>query len=138
MRLIVRTEDNEIVAVEDLDPLLEDGTFAVRLDAVSRVLDGIRVAADALVPDDSARREANPARMARVAQIILSVSTAAKQLATTVQTTNPNRLIAALRKARDENDPAARAALVDAALADSHADDKDAASVLGALSQLHL
>lgn len=90
MQLIVRTEGNEIVAVEDLDPLLEDGTFAVRLDAVSRVLDGVRVAADALVPDDSARREANPARMARVAQAVLQASTSAKTLADRALATDPN------------------------------------------------
>lgn len=106
MQLIVRSEDNTVVAVEVLDPLLEDGTFAVRLDAVSRVLDGIRVAANTLIPDDSARREANPARMARLAQTIMAVSASAKALAEQAKTANP--------------------------------DDKDAATVLGALNQLHL
>lgn len=89
MQLIVRTDQNNVVAIADLDPLLEDGTFAVRLDAVSRVLDGIRVAADAVVPDDSARREANPARMARVAQAILQASSSAKALADRALAANP-------------------------------------------------
>src|SRR4051812_49635066 len=99
MELIVRTDENTIVAVDDLDPLLEDGTFAVRLDAVSRFLEGIRTAADALVPDDSARREANPARMARVAQAILQASASAKALADRALADDPDDKDAATVKA---------------------------------------
>lgn len=81
MRLDVVSGDSSITAVEDLDPLLEYGNLSVRLDAVSRVLEGIRLAALAHTPADSALREANPARQAQLAETILTVAAAAKRLA---------------------------------------------------------
>ncbi len=89
MRLIVESDDNRVTALDTLEPLLEYGSLAVRLDAVSTVLDAIRVAATAVSPADAAILEANPARMAMLAQTIMAVSAAAKTLAEAKLTADP-------------------------------------------------
>lgn len=81
MRLIVESADNRVAVIDPLEPLLEYGTLAVRLDVVSTLLDAIRVGANAVTPVDSAILEANPSRMAMLAQTIMGVSAAAKALA---------------------------------------------------------
>jgi hypothetical protein len=89
MRVIVQSDTTEIMAIELLEPFLETGTLAVRLDAVSRVLDAIRDAAFALTPKDSALLEANPTRMSVLAQTIYGVADAARALAAAAAPNDP-------------------------------------------------
>lgn len=81
MRLLVASDDNQVVAVDDLDPLIEHGTLNVRIDAAATVLAAIRSAVAALTPSDSMLRETDPVRQEYVAQQILGVAAAAKALA---------------------------------------------------------
>ena len=53
MRLVVHTDTTSVVVVEELEPLLEHGSLAVRLDAVSTLLAAVGSAAVAVTPTDS-------------------------------------------------------------------------------------
>jgi hypothetical protein len=81
VRLIVEDDGNQVVAVDDLAQYVEHGSFNVRLDSVSRVLAGVRMAVSALAPASAALREVDPVRQEYVAEQVLGVAQVAHDLA---------------------------------------------------------
>jgi len=91
VRLLVHADTTSVV-VEELEPLLEHGSLAVRLDAVSTLQAAVGSAAVAVTPTDSAILEADPTRMDMLAQKIVGMADAMKALAATAAPNDKNAI----------------------------------------------